>query len=145
MAALTLTGANSIITLAIPGLYPVPQALQGYETDDVSKIAPMKTSEVKTGVDGNLSVGYIYVPVVQTINLQGDSASCTLFDNWFMAQNAINEVYTAIGVIHLPSVQKSYILTKGVLTSYKPMSDVKKMLEGREFEITWQDISVAPL
>ena len=145
MAALTLTGANSIITLVINGLFPVPQALQGFETDDITKIAPLKAAEVKTGVDGNLSVGYIYVPVVQTINLQGDSASNVLFDNWFMAQQAVNEVYTASGVIHLPSVQRSYTLTKGVLTSYKPLSDVKKMLEGREYEITWESVSVAPL
>jgi hypothetical protein len=141
----TLTGANSSIAIGITNLYTVPQNLQGFAADDVTQIADLKTAEIMTGVDGNLSGGYVYVPVVQEITLQGDSLSNLLFDAWFAAQDGINELYYANGVIHLPAVSRSYVLTKGILTSYKPMSDVKKLLQARKFEITWQSIVVAPI
>jgi len=145
MATKTLTGANSVILLSIAGLYPVPQPLQGYAADDVTDIQPIKPAEIMTGVDGKLSGGYVYTPTVQTITLQGDSASNDIFDAWYASQQAINELYYAQGIIQLPAVGKTFVLSKGFLTSYPPMSDVKKLLQARKFEITWETVVVAPL
>ena len=145
MALRTLTAANSVIALGIAGLYPTPQQLQGFATDDVFATEAVKRAEVQMGVDGVLSGGYVYVEVKQTFTLQADSVSCDIFDNWDAAQQANAEVFIANGIAQLPSIGKKWTMTRGFLTSYMPIPDTKKLLQPRKFEITWNVLSPSPL
>ena len=36
---------------------------------------------------------------------------------------------------------KTYTMTKGFLTNYKPIPDIKKLLQPQRFRITWQSVS----
>ena len=38
----TITGANVVFTLTIPLVYPIPQQLQGFATDDLLSNTPLK-------------------------------------------------------------------------------------------------------
>lgn len=134
----TLTAANSVFALTIPGLYPVAQPLVGYSTDDAFTADDISPSEVQMGVDGKLSGGYTPQPVVMTIMLQADSPSCALFDDWYGAQQTANELYLAGGVAVLTATGDKYDLTKGFLTSYSVMPGVKKQLQPRKFVVTWE-------
>lgn len=141
---MTLTNANSVIALAIAGLYPVPQLLQGFSTDDAFTADDVAPVEVQMGVDGHLSAGYVPQAYPLTIMLQADSVSNKIFDDWHNAQKSSKEVYIASGIITLQGTGQKYSMTRGFLTSYNPQPGAKKILQPRKFVITFEDISQAP-
>lgn len=141
----SITSANSILMLGVAGLFTVPQQLQGFAEDDMFSIAAVETKEVKMGVDGKLSAGYIPQIKVMDVTLQADSPSGVFFDAWYAAEEATKEAYFAFGIIRQPSVGKSYALTNGVLCNYAPMADAKKTLAPRKFQIKFESVIGAPL
>ena len=143
MATKTLTAANSVILLAIPRLIPVPTQLQGFATDDVTDFESIDIAETQEGVDGKLSAGWVFKAVKMGVTLQADSDSNGFFENWFSAENAVREKYFANGSIYLPSVQRKYTMTKGVLMNYSPVPTAKKILQPRKFTIVWESVSPA--
>lgn len=138
--AKTITSTNSEYTLVIPGVFPVGQPLQGYAADDAFSNEAPDFAEIRMGVDGIMSAGYTPAPTKQTVTLQPDSPSIAVFDTWLGAIKAGREIVYANASIVLPGVQKSYTLTKGVLTTPKQMPDVKKVLEPQTYVITWESI-----
>ena len=140
----SITSANAVLLLTIPPLFPVPQQLQGFATDDVYDIPQIKSVETLMGVDGVLSGGFVYVMIPQEITLQADSASNAVFDTWWTQMQAAQDVYVASGLIKLPSVATKFLQTVGYLTGYKPAPGAKKVLQPRRYEITWQSIAPAP-
>ena len=139
----TITSANSVFTLILPTLYPVPQVLQGYAADDAFAADAVDWAETVMGVDGKMSAGYTPNVTKMTISFQPDSASIQVFDFWLGAMKVAQEVYFASGTIQLPSVGKSYTLTNGVLTSAKPLPDAKKVLQPMQYGLTWESVNVA--
>lgn len=140
----TITSADAILTLSVLPLFPIPQVLQGFATDDVYDIPQIKSVEVMMGVDGVLSGGFVFVQIPQKIVLQADSISNRLFEIWWASQQAGKSVFTASGLIQLPSIQTKFIHNKGFLTGYKPAPAAKKVLQPREYEVTWESILPAP-
>lgn len=141
----SITAANSTLLLAVTGLFPAPQRLQGYATDDIYSTEALESAEVMMGVDGKLSAGFVYVAVKQSYNLQADSNANQIFDTWYAAQQALRDVYFANATIALPSLGKKWTMTNGILTSFPPMPDAGKTLKPRKYGITWESISPAPL
>lgn len=141
----TITAANSIFMLSIRGLFPVPQQLQGYSADDAFSVEAVEPAEVVMGVDGRMSAGYVPYMTPISISIMPDSPSNSLFDAWLAAQKAANEVYAADAVISLPSVNRSYVCTFGILTSIQAFPGVKKVLQARPFRITWESVVAVPL
>lgn len=142
--AKTITAANSIFLLTIPGLYITPQQLQGYAADAAFDTEATEPVEVQMGVDGIMSAGYVPQPTKQTITLQADSQSIELFETWLATMKYTREVIFCNGSVTLPSVSRKYTATKGALTGYPGMPGVRKVLQPRTFTITWQDVSPAP-
>jgi hypothetical protein len=140
----TITSANSVYTLSIDGLYPVPQQLQGYAADGSFATETVDIAETRMGVDGLMSAGWLPRMTPQTITLQADSISIDLFENWSSAQDVVREIYWASGLISMPSIGKKYTMTRGVLTKYQAVADNKKVLDPRTFTITWGSIQPAP-
>ncbi|MDR0480004.1 MAG: hypothetical protein LBH31_09450 [Burkholderiaceae bacterium] len=143
--ALTITSANSSYILSIAGLYPTGQKLQGYMADAAFASEAVETAETVLGVDGYLSGGWLPTAIKQTISLMPDSPSYAIFENWTNAQNAQREVMTASATIVIASLGKTYTCTKGFLTRSKMMPDAKKVMQGSEFEITWNTITPSNL
>ncbi len=139
-----VTSADVILTLTIPLLFPVPQQIQGFATDEAFDIPAIKSAEVMMGVDGVLSDGFVFVPFVQTISLQADSASNLFFDTWWTQMQATKSTYRASGLIQMPSIASKYGLVQGSLTGYKPIANVKRLLQARTHEITWAKFLPAP-
>lgn len=136
--AKTLTAANAVIMLTVDPIIRVPQQLQGFAADDVFNTDAIETAEVSMGVDGVLSGGFVYVAVKQNFVLQSDSDSCAFFDNWYLAQQSAVEAYIASGTEVLPSLRIKYAMMRGFLTGYTPVPPVKKIVQPRNFAITWQ-------
>lgn len=141
----SITSANSIFMLTIPGLYAAPQQLQGFAAEDIFDTEDIDTSEEYMGADGKLSAGFIFVPVKQSVMLQADSASITLFEAWYAAEQAAREKFFAQAIVQIPSIKRTYLLKNGVLKGYKPIPDAKKVLQPRKFGFVWESVTGAPV
>jgi len=140
----SLTAANAVITLTIPGLYPVPQTLVQFAVDEVFDGPSLASAETEMGVDGVQSGGFVYVKYPQKYTFQPNSPSIVVFDNWWQAQQALTAVLAANGSIRLPALFKKWTLFNGFLTSYMPIPHAKKLIQPQTFEITWQLPIAAP-
>lgn len=141
----SITSTNSVLVLGVKSVFPVPQHLQGFATDDAYSIENVEVAEVVLGVDGIMSSGYI--PQIKTMNisLQADSASNGFFEAWYANQEANREIYQAFGVVTQESVGRIYTLTNGVLSNYSPLAEAKKTLGARKFQIKWNMVLGAPV
>lgn len=137
---MSLTAANSVITLSQPTLFPNPQQLQGFAADDVTEIENAKVLEHLMGVDGVLSFGFTWMERRQRIVLQANSASTGFFDTVNTQQEAAQDVYPLNGVVMLPAIGLQFILINGGLETYNPMPKVQKIIRPREFWIVWNRV-----
>ena len=167
----TITSANSVFTLDFRGsnprytIFSVPQTLQGFAADDVFTSDILATSEILMGVDGALSAGFVFNPIVQHISLQADSQSNTVFDVWYEWQLLLREVIFVNGLVQLvtletfrPSANMTYaqspadgkpmraqfVMFNGVLTNYPVIADVARTLRPRRYTITWERVGAKP-
>lgn len=141
----SITGATAAYQLAITDLYDSPQQLQGFAADDVFSTPPIQSIETLMGVDGKMSAGFVYVEVKQSISLQADSDSNQLFDQWWAAQQDAQDVFFANATVLLFALGQKWQMTRGVLSQYHPIPDVKKLIQPRKYEITWNYMSAAPV
>lgn len=141
MADTTITSANSVFTIVVPGLFPSPVQLRGYATDKAFTTEAVDLAEVQMGVDGRMTAGYVPNPVKQTITLQADSPSKDIFASLIQATKTAREVYYVSGSISLPSTGEAFTLTRGILTTGKQIPDAQKVLQPVDFVITWESVN----
>lgn len=134
----TITAANSEFVIVCPQVFAVPQTLQGYATDDAFDTEEVTLAETKLGVDAFKSAGFIPYLITQAIHLQADSTAIAVFDAIAQAMTSSREVVELTGSIWLPGPGTVYDMANGTLTKYKPLPDVKKLLEPQNFSIVWQ-------
>jgi hypothetical protein len=140
-----ITSADAVLTMTQPTLFPNPVQLQNFGTDDIYDTDAIRTLEAMMGVDGNLSFGFVFVPVLQNYTFMADSPSVTsFFDIVYTQQRAAKTTYPLSGVIRLPSLGKKYIMTNGGLSNYKVAPDAKRVLQVQKFQITWESVVPAP-
>lgn len=142
---LTITSANSILSIAVNGLFDTPVILQGFGATAGIATATVNTKEIVMGLDGTMSAGMIFVEHKQTITLMPDSPSGFLFDAWNRAEQQARELFFADGFVVLPGLKLQYAMINGVLSGYTAIADVARVLQARSFEITWQNIFQSPL
>lgn len=137
MAKLTITSANSIFMLSIESVFPTPQQLVGFGVDEAFDTEPADMAEVVVGVDNIGVAGWVPRLVTQTITLLAASPSFTIFEDWVQAQDAIQEVLYASATVTLPSIGRKYAFTKGALSRYPALPNVRRTLQQRQFTIVW--------
>lgn len=145
MAIKTITAANSVFTLLVVPIFPVPFQLQGYAADAAFETETVDAAETIMGVDGIMSAGFTPFISPMRITLQADSPSLDVFEQWLGAQKAIKELFFAQATIALPAVGKSYQCTKGVLKRVTQAPPARKVLQPAEYQIDWNDIQPIPL
>jgi hypothetical protein len=140
----SLTAANAVIILTIPGVFNRPQQLQQFAVDDVADVDTLTVAETAMGVDGKQSSGYVFNSVRYVYTLQANSPSCFLFDQWKLAQDAEQDTFTANGGLFLKSLGTKWTWTNGTMTEWAPAPNVKKILQPRRFQITWERVAPQP-
>jgi hypothetical protein len=140
----SITSANAVVTLTVPGLFNQPLQLQQFAADDIFGTDAIEIAETSMGVDGYLTGGFVNVPTKQTYSLQADSPSNFIFDQWALQQKAVRDTFVANGLIVLTSLGMKYTMTRGFLTQYQSVPDAKKLLQPRKYVITWQSGVPAP-
>ena len=141
MSDTTITSANSVFTIVVPGLFPAPVQLRGYATDRAFTTEAVDLAEVQMGVDGRMTAGFVPNPVKQTITLQADSPSKDIFTAVIQAMKTAREVFYISGSISLPSTGESFTLTRGILTNAKQIPDAQKVLQPVDYVITWESVN----
>lgn len=141
MSDTTITSANSVFTIVIPGLYPAPVQLRGYASDKAFTTEAIDLAEVQMGVDGRMTAGFVPNPVKQTVTLQADSPSKDIFTAMIQAMKTAREVFYISGSIALPSTGESFTLTRGILTNAKQIPDAQKVLQPVDYVITWESVN----
>jgi len=145
MASRTITSADSVFILSSADFALAATQIQGYAADAAFATDEADTAEVVLGVDGVMSAGWVPRMYTQTITLQADSASIDLFDGIVLAQDANKTVFRLGGVITLPGTQRSYTLSRGVLSRYTSIPNAQRSLQPRTFTITWESVLPTPL
>lgn len=140
MSDTTITSANSVFTIAVPGLYPTPVQLQGFSAERAWETADLEVTESQMGVDGRKTSGWVPNMVSQTISFQADSPSKQIFITIQRAMKAARDVFYISGSIVLPSTSESFTCTKGTLKTVKPLPDAAKVLQPMNFTIEWESI-----
>lgn len=136
----SITAANSVVTLAVAGLFPIPQQLQGYSADRAWETGNVVMTESQIGVDGRKTGGFIFSQVEQTFTLQGDSPSRQIFQSIVNAMKAAREIFYIQGTITLPATGESFICVKGNLKDANMLPDAGKVLGPVKYVIEWQRI-----
>jgi hypothetical protein len=140
-----ITSANSTFTLNVPDVFPTPQTIQGYATDDAFAIEEVDVAEIFMGVDGLMSGGFTPFVTPLRIALQADSPSIDTFQEWLAAMKSQRAILVATATIDIPSISKSYDFNIGMLNKVKQVPDAKKVLQPMLFTISWQDVNAVPL
>lgn len=135
--AMTITSANSIYMLSITGVFNSPQQLMAFGVDEAFDTEAAETAEVVIGVDNYGVAGWRPYNILQTVTLLPSSPSFVIFENWISAQGTSNEIIYASAVVTLPSIGRKYTFPQGSLTRYPALPNVRRVLQNRQFQITW--------
>lgn len=145
MSSRTLTAATAQFSLSVLGLFNAPVLLSGYAADDAFLGEALENAEVLMGVDAKMSVGWVPNPVKVAAVFQADSPSIDLFNTWGVAQQGAKEVFLANATIYIPATGYKYALTKGALVNWRPLPELKRIIQPQRYEMTFESIVGAHL
>ena len=135
-----ITSANAAIVITCPGVLIAPSQLQGFAADDIFDVDPLEIAETMMGVDGYLSAGVVFNPVVQSYTLMAGSPSTPVFDQIYTQSRSNEAIYFIQASVKLLSIGMKYNLINGVLVTYPPIPSAKKLLQPRKFTIRWESV-----
>ena len=139
-----ITASNSVIMLAVEGLYDIPQQLQQFSADNIYGVDPLEVAETAQGVDGVLTGGFVYNPTNQSFELMADSPSNDFFDTIALRQRADQVLYRIQGTTLLTSVGKKFTQRRGILVTWTPMPEAGRVLKARRHTIRWERVTPNP-
>lgn len=140
MADGTITSANSVFILTVPGVYPAGVQLQGYSAEKAWSSDNQAQTESQMGVDGKKASGYVPAIVPMTISLLANSKSREVFNNIIRAQKASRDAIPFSGSITLPSTGESFSCINGTVKDAKIIPDAGKVLQATDVVVEWEDI-----
>lgn len=145
MAFKSLTAANSVLALAVPNVFPAPQLISGWASDDAFSAEARKMIETVMGVDGKFHGGKIFESVKMGVTLLPDTDSVGFFYAWQQYMDLIRDVAPGSGSIILPSVGQKFVLDTIFFTSTTPFPGVKKILEPMKFQLEIGTVTGVPI
>lgn len=145
MADRTITAADATFVISSADFALAATILEGYAADAAFATDNADTAETSLGVDGKLSAGWVPRSYNQTITLQPDSPSRSVFDALVAAQDSGRTVFRLNGVINLPGNKYSYTLSRGVLKNYSSIPNAQRILQPMTFVIEWEKVLPVPV
>jgi hypothetical protein len=141
---MSITSVNANFSLTIPGIFSSPQKLQGFAADELFDTENQDIGELLMGADGILSAGFVNTPTMQTITLQADSKSISVFAQWWAYEKQNQTKVSANATITMPDLKLIYTLPKGFLKNGPAMAGAGKTLKPVKYTIGWEAFSYAP-
>lgn len=136
----TITSANAVFIITVPGIYPQGVKLQGYSAEKAWSSDAQPQTESQMGVDGQKATGWIPAIVPMTITLLANSLSRQVFNNIARAQKVRRDAIIFQGSITLTSTGESFSCVNGSIKDAKLIPDAGKVLQPTDVAVEWQDI-----
>lgn len=143
---MSITSADAIFTIQVPGLYPVPQVIEGFSVDESFMSDDVTMGEAQMGVDGKASFGKVPYLTPLNVTLQADSKSTVVFDNIKAAQDTRgNDLYPTNVIIIIRATGEKWALTNGPMLTATAIPKGGKVLGPRKFGFQFESCAKAPV
>lgn len=129
---LTLTAANSNLLIRCKGYFDQYVKIQGFQVDNAFAAGDQTIGEVRAGIDGILSGGYVFNPADFTVYIEPNSPSKAFFSTCVNGIKEKKETVPFDFSVELPSIKKRYTFS-GFLTSAPTGVSAQKMLAGVQY------------
>ena len=137
-----ITSANATAYMVVKDLYPTGFALNNFSTDQAVDQSEDTIAETRMGVDGYMAAGYVPSIKAVTIKFEASSPSVQYLNNLYLASQKNRRTYEVTLVVKVPSVNKTYTYSGGVLKSGKLLPGLKKVLDPVSYGFDFEKVSV---
>ena len=142
---MTITAANCMLFLTVPGLYDSPVQIEGFSTDAMVSVAANTPVVAEKGVDGHTSFGWVPTSKDVTITLAADSPSRQVMEDWATYQETAREVMLCNAEFSMPGINRKLTGKRGGLTSVQSSPNAAQTLQANAFVITFDQWTASPL
>lgn len=133
-----ITSANATAYMVVKDLYPAGFALNNFATDQAIDEGEDTIAETRMGVDGYMAAGYIPSIKAVTITFEAASPSVPYMNNIYLASQKNRRTYECTLVITVPSVNKTYTYSYGVMKTAKALPAIKTVLDPVSFAFDFE-------
>ena len=137
-----ITSANATAYMVVKDLYPTGFALNNFSTDQAVDQSEATIAETRMGVDGYMAAGYVPSIKAVTIQFEASSPSVQYLNNLYLASQKNRRTYEVTLLVKVPSVNKTYTYSGGVLKTGKPLPGLKKVLDPVSYGFDFEKMSV---
>lgn len=136
----SLTSADCIINMTVDNLYPSGFKLEQFEAQNIFEMADTTIAETIRTADGKLTGGFIFGDLPWTFHIQPDSPTRGKVDIWYQTSQTSKAIFRCNAIVMLPSLSRKYVLTNGILKSWKPLPSAGRILQPIAGQIEWETI-----
>lgn len=133
-----ITSANSSIVISSADIALAATQLEGFGADASFATEDVESAVTQIGVDGKMSAGWVPRITNMTITLNPASASVAVFDTIITTADTLRAPVWLNCVVQIPSIGKSYTLSKGVLSRVKQAPDGGRVLAEQKFTLSFE-------
>lgn len=137
-----ITSANSKAVMTIEDLFPTGFNLEQYSADTAISQSEETLSETRMGVDGQMVAGFTPAIKNVTIQLEASSPSKVYLETLVQSMQNNQDVYKVNLTINIPSINKTFYYTGGVLKTGKELPDLKKVLDPVSYTFDFEKITI---
>ncbi len=141
----TITSADGTFILSSADIALAATEIGGWAADAAWAFDNVNMAETILGVDGKLSAGWVPRAYQMTVTIMPDSDAIEVFNAFQLACDASKTVYRLNGVLTLPGLGRSFMMTRGVLQNYTPVPTGQKVLQAQTFQIMWEGVKPVPI
>lgn len=158
--AKSITSANSVLTLtattrgvqtglstslgAYSSILGIPVTLEGWAADNAFSTEAVESSIIVLGVDGKAHTGWVPYTVSFNISLMPDSDSQSFIDQLAMIERTMRESLSLSSVLAIPSTEKKYYLTNGVLSRITPIASHGRVQAAQQATLVYSQLQMMP-
>lgn len=137
-----ITSANATAYMVVKDLYPSGFALNNFATDQAVDEGEDTIAETRMGVDGYMAAGYVPSIKNVTITFEAASPSVPYINNLYLASQKNRRTYEVTLVVTVPSVNKTYTYSYGVLKTAKALPALKTTLDPVTYSFDFEKKSI---
>ncbi len=145
MSLNNITSANASAILIVETLYPAGIVLEQFATDQSMNFDEVSYSQSRIGVDGKMVSAFMPSMKGLTITLEASSPSLVGLSQLAQMMTQNRQLYACTLVVQIPSLNKVFTYSNGVLESGKLVPDTKKVLEPVSFKFQFEDFKSSQL
>lgn len=134
-----ITSANATAVLTVDELFPSGFQLQNFATDQSISTESQDITETRMGTDGKMVAGVTPSISVVTIMLEASSPSYANLAHLLDAMKANMRPYACTLTVTVPSINKVFEWSVGVLKSGTAVPALKKVLDPTTWVFHFQD------